>query len=312
MTRSVLYIEDEEDYQLLVTRMLNRAGLDVEIAGTGQEGLSTLRRSRPSLILLDVNLPDTDGYSFCDRLREEPAWADLPVLMLTVRHRPEEWLRGFSSGANDYMSKPINPPELIERVRHCLDGKMPRRIDAAAPEFQLIQAAAGGNRAAFEVVIRKYKARLLKAVGTLGFDDLETEDIIAQVFAQAYEKLPYFRGASSFYTWLYRIAFNEVIRRTRRVPAITLQEAAPNDEATLPKELIHLDPPPESLDSSPTALAALRKVEQPYRRMLEYFFLKDWSYGRIAEKLELPVGTVMSRLFKARRLLKEAWDDLGP
>ena len=109
MSAPILYIEDEEDYQILVKRILNRAGLEVVTADTGAEGMKALERQRPSLLILDINLPDTDGYAICHELRQDPAWVDLPILMLTVRRRPEEWLRGFSSGANDYISKPFNP-----------------------------------------------------------------------------------------------------------------------------------------------------------------------------------------------------------
>src|SRR5882762_7031126 len=123
MSSPILYIEDEVDYQILVRRILNRAGLEVTIAETGAEGLAALRRQRPSLLILDINLPDTDGYAICSELRQDPAWMDLPILMLTVRRRPDEWLRGFSSGANDYLSKPINPPELVARVVNCLEDK---------------------------------------------------------------------------------------------------------------------------------------------------------------------------------------------
>src|SRR5579862_9207293 len=99
----ILYIEDEEDYQILVKRILGHAGLEVLTADTGQEGLQKLAQGpRPSLLILDINLPDTDGYTLCDRLRQDDAWKDLPILMLTVRRRPEEWLKGFASGANDY------------------------------------------------------------------------------------------------------------------------------------------------------------------------------------------------------------------
>ena len=93
----ILYIEDEEDYQILVKKILGRAGLEVVTADTGAEGLEMLRRERPSLLILDINLPDTDGYTICSQLRRDPAWVDLPILMLTVRRRPEEWLRGFST-----------------------------------------------------------------------------------------------------------------------------------------------------------------------------------------------------------------------
>src|SRR5436190_18628090 len=147
--KSILYIEDEEDYQLLAQRILGKAGFQVTVADTGAEGVRLLHELRPDLLLLDINLPDTDGYKICQQLRQDPAWVDLPILMLTVRRRPEEWLRGFSSGANDYLSKPLNPAELTERVKNALAGKAQAYADPGTPEYHLIQAAVAGNRAAF-------------------------------------------------------------------------------------------------------------------------------------------------------------------
>ena len=141
----ILYVEDEEDYQLLVVRILARSGLRVLVAGSGQEGRELLRRQEPRLVLLDINLPDTDGYALCQAIRLDPVRAELPVLMLSVRRRPEEWLRGFSSGATDYISKPINPSQLLERVGHALREKPPARREGTAPEYRLIQAAVSGN-----------------------------------------------------------------------------------------------------------------------------------------------------------------------
>src|SRR5438132_12687208 len=102
MTSPILYIEDEEDYQMLVRRILNRAGLEVLIAETGAEGLTALRRERPSLLILDINLPDANGYTIASDLRQDPAWMDLPILILTVRRRPDQLLRGFSRRPSDY------------------------------------------------------------------------------------------------------------------------------------------------------------------------------------------------------------------
>jgi len=199
MTTPVLYIEDEEDYQILVKRILGRAGLDVRIADTGAAGLEALACERPSLLLLDINLPDTDGYTICNQLRQDPAWVDLPILMLTVRRRPEEWLRGFSSGANDYISKPLNPPELIERVVNCLEGKAHPFTGDGTPEYNLIKAAVAGNRAAFEVLIQKYKDRLIDGLRSMGRNGAQADDAVASAFAIAFEKLKEFRGEASFY-----------------------------------------------------------------------------------------------------------------
>ena len=306
MTTPILYIEDEEDYQLLVKRILNRVGLEVQIAENGQQGMEMLRRQRPSLLLLDINLPDTNGYAFCRELRYDPAWEHLPILMLTVRRRPEEWLRGFSYGANDYISKPLNPPELVERVANGLTGKTHGLTGEGTAEYNLIQAAVAGNRAAFEVLIQKYRERLMESL-RYTFRDVSVEDVVSDTFATAYEKLREFRGEASFYTWVYRIAMNESIGVYRRAGLpISLDELASGEESHLLAKVT----PQESLDkifadreSNHLALEALEQVPALYRRILEMYFFQDLSYDTIAKTLRIPEGTVMSRLHKARKLL---------
>ena len=152
-TAPILYIEDEEDYQLLVKKILGRAGLEVVTADTGAEGLEMLRRERPGLLIyLDINLPDIDGYTICSPAAPRPhlggsAYSDA---YCPPPQFPEEWLRGFSTGANDYISKPLNPPELVERVVNGLEGCAGHRIPTPKNRRNtgLVQAAASGNRPA--------------------------------------------------------------------------------------------------------------------------------------------------------------------
>jgi RNA polymerase sigma-70 factor (ECF subfamily) len=306
----ILYVEDEEDYQTLVRRILGKAGLMVDVVDTAEEGLAILQRQRPRLLMLDINLPGMDGYSVCRKLHDDPAFADLPILMLTVRRRPEEWLRGFSSGANDYISKPLNPPELIERVVNCLEGKTGQIPGEGTAEYNLIRAAVAGNRSAFEVLIQKYKTRLIESLSGAGPLDSRAEDAVANAFGLAFERLGEFRGEASFYTWLYRIALNEFTRPNRRPSPISLDVFANGDESSLLKSI----EPSESLESEiadrqigQKAQEALGSVPEPYRKVLELYFLQDLSYQAIARKLRIPEGTVMSRLFKARKLLQESW-----
>jgi RNA polymerase sigma factor (sigma-70 family) len=310
MTAPILYVEDEEDYQILVKRILKRAGLEVEIAQTGAEGYKALERERPSLLILDINLPDTDGYAICDHLRQDPVWADLPILMLTVRRRPEEWLRGFSSGANDYISKPLNPPELIERVVSCLEGKAHQFTSKGTAEYSLIQAAVSGNRAAFEVLIQKYRDRLVESLRVSANNDAQVEDAVSHAFALAFENLREFRGEASFYTWVYRIALNEFMYARRRPGAISLDELADGEDSHLLAASVDSKPLEQVVadgEINRRALEALDRVPEPYRLVLEMYFLQDLPYETIARKLRIPEGTVMSRLHKARRLLQEAW-----
>jgi len=310
---SILYVEDEEDYQTLVRRILGKAGLSVDVVDTAEEGLSILQRQQPRLLMLDINLPGMDGYTICRKLRDDPAYFDLPILMLTVRRRPEEWLRGFSSGANDYISKPLNPPELIERVINCLGGKAHQYSGKGTSEYNLIQAAVAGNRSAFEVLIQKYKTRLIESLSGAGPLNPHAEDAAAFAFSLAFERLGEFRGEASFYTWVYRIAINEFTKPNRRPSPVSLDVLANGDDSRFLASMERAD----SLESEVAdqqirqkAREALGDVPEPYRQILNLYFLQDLSYQAIARKLRIPEGTVMSRLFKARKLLQESWAHL--
>jgi RNA polymerase sigma factor (sigma-70 family) len=309
---TVLYVEDEEDYQMLVQRILGKEGFDIHIASSGEEGLRALEKQRPGLLILDVNLPDTDGYSLCSRLRKHPEWSSLPVLMLTVRRRPEEWLRGFSAGANDYVAKPLNPPELVDRVRSCLAGRLAGEIvnDEAGAEYLLIQAAWSGNRTAYEVLIRKYKQRLMDSLRASGKSAVDAEDAASVAFTKAYQRLNQFRGESSFYTWLYRIAFNGQYKQ-RRFQGDSIEELTQKDYGVMPNALAVPDRVADDL--SQRALhaqihQAVSVVPRPYRKMLKWHFVKGLSYQTMARKLKIPEGTVMSRLHKAKQLLRRSWN----
>lgn len=308
----VLYIEDEEDYQMLVQRILGRAGWKVFTADSGEEGLQLLEDIRPNLLILDINLPDADGYAICAQLRKTKAWMNLPILMLTVRRRPDEWLKGFSVGADDYVAKPLNPPELIQRVRTCLLSKPTRALLEGTPEYQLIQAALGGNRAAFEVLILQYRERLLANLLPLTRNSWEAEDVASQAFVMAYQQLVTFRGGSSFYTWLYRIAVNVFHRSLRESPTTSLDSLPQVQDRGIPPRHNEWDPIVTELTRDAEerkAHALVTQLPQPYRGILEHHVLEGMSYKRIASRLKIPTGTVMSRLFKAKALLRKAWEE---
>jgi RNA polymerase sigma-70 factor (ECF subfamily) len=314
MNERILYVEDEEDFQLLVSRILEGAGLKVEVAATGQEGMAALTRSRPALMILDVNLPDTTGYMLCRQIRQDPAWSDLPILMLTVRQRPEEWLEGFSSGANDYVTKPINPPDLIEQVLTCLAGKCQWGNPLQRPEFLLSQAIIAGNRGAFDMLVRRYKSQLLEAMAGYATGRAEAEDIVSAAFLRALERMDQYKGQASFYTWLYSIAFHELTHRRRESKPISLDEYSNLEHKQLMVRTAESEP--WAIDSAIAADVALleetiAKVPEPYRQILELHFFKEMPYEALAAHLQIPQGTVMSRLFKARELLRKSWREVS-
>ncbi len=109
-----LVIDDELQLRRLLRISLEAGGYRVVEAGTGQEGLVEAAQSRPDLVLLDLGLPDIDGVTVLKRLRE---WSSVPVIVLSVRDREEDKIAALDSGADDYMTKPFGPRELMARLR---------------------------------------------------------------------------------------------------------------------------------------------------------------------------------------------------
>ena len=128
MSARILVVEDEPDIQELIRYHLDQAGFHVETASDGNAALHQLRRRRPSLVVLDLMLPDRSGTEICREIRSDPDLKDLPIIMVTARSDEVDRLLGLELGADDYVSKPFSPRELTLRVRAVL------RRAAAAPE----------------------------------------------------------------------------------------------------------------------------------------------------------------------------------
>jgi DNA-binding response OmpR family regulator len=118
----VLVIDDDEDIRGLVTELLGRAGHDVEGAADGRLGLRAFHQSQPDLVVLDVSMPELDGWQTLERIRD---LSDVPVLMLTARGDELERVRGLKAGADDYVVKPFGRQELVARVEALLRRTSP-------------------------------------------------------------------------------------------------------------------------------------------------------------------------------------------
>ncbi|GHC47741.1 response regulator transcription factor [Roseibacillus persicicus] len=112
----ILVVEDECDVADLIAFNLERSGYEVLIANDGLVGQDLALRERPDLIILDLMLPGKDGYSVFKELRRDNRTAHTPVLMLTARAQTEDRIKGFEAGADDYLTKPFSPKELVLRV----------------------------------------------------------------------------------------------------------------------------------------------------------------------------------------------------
>src|SRR5688572_30480705 len=117
----VLIVEDEPDIASLMKHALERSGeLDVEIVGTGAAALKSVMEDPPGLVLLDLNLPFIDGLEVCRLLRSRPSSAAIPIIMVTARTGESDRVSGLELGADDYVTKPFSPRELVARVRAVL------------------------------------------------------------------------------------------------------------------------------------------------------------------------------------------------
>lgn len=146
----ILVVDDEPDIVALVAYHLAKEGYRVATAATGTEALTTARRERPALIVLDLMLPGLSGFEVLEQLRADAATSGIAVLMLTARREEPDRIKGLSLGADDYLTKPFSPQELVLRVRAIL------RRSAAAPAAGdlLTIGALSIDRAAHTVAVR--------------------------------------------------------------------------------------------------------------------------------------------------------------
>jgi two-component system phosphate regulon response regulator PhoB len=121
----VLVVDDEPDIVALVAYHLAKAGYRVATASSGTDALESARRERPAIIVLDLMLPGMSGYEVLEQLRANEATRDVAVLMLTARREEADRIQGLSLGADDYLTKPFSPQELVLRV-----GAILRRLSA--------------------------------------------------------------------------------------------------------------------------------------------------------------------------------------
>lgn len=120
--RRILVVDDQPDIRMMCRVNLALEGYDVLEAADGETGLIVARAAQPDVILLDVMMPGLDGWEVLDLLRSDPVTARIPVVMLTARVQREDEIRGWSSGAADYISKPFNPAVLTGVVSRIITG----------------------------------------------------------------------------------------------------------------------------------------------------------------------------------------------
>lgn len=117
---TILSVDDERDVTELVRFHLGHAGYDVLTAGSGREALASIHARRPDLLLLDLMLPDIDGFGICEILRRDPATASLPVIVVSAWATNDARNVALDLGALDYVTKPFSPRELVAKVKRLI------------------------------------------------------------------------------------------------------------------------------------------------------------------------------------------------
>lgn len=130
----VLIVDDVMSNVLLLKVLLTNEHYKIATAGNGTEALAQVKAEKPDLILLDVMMPDMDGFEVAQRLKKDPEAAEIPIIFLTALNSTGDIVKGFQVGANDFISKPFNKEELIIRVRHQISLIAAKRIILAQTE----------------------------------------------------------------------------------------------------------------------------------------------------------------------------------
>jgi DNA-binding response OmpR family regulator len=121
MSKRILIVDDEVNIVISLEFLLEQAGYLVRVANNGEEGLQKVATFEPDLVLLDVMMPRLNGFDVCQRIRENPDWQDMKVIMLTAKGREAEITKGLALGANAYITKPFSTRELLAEVKRILE-----------------------------------------------------------------------------------------------------------------------------------------------------------------------------------------------
>jgi DNA-binding response OmpR family regulator len=132
---TILVVEDDPDIAALIRHYMEKAGYAVAALSSGAAAIQQLRtEGLPDLVVLDLMLPDFDGLMICQAMRSEPRTAAIPIIMLTARAEEADRIRGLELGADDYVTKPFSPRELVARV-----GALLRRLERASPTSAVLR-----------------------------------------------------------------------------------------------------------------------------------------------------------------------------
>jgi DNA-binding response OmpR family regulator len=142
MPQKILIADDDVETLRLIGLMLQRQGFEIAAATNGAQALEMAQTASPDLIILDVMMPDMDGYQVTRRLRQDASTADIPILMFTAKSQVEDKVTGYEAGVDEYITKPIHPAELVARVKALLSRAKSRPASPSAERGYMIAVVA--------------------------------------------------------------------------------------------------------------------------------------------------------------------------
>jgi len=203
----------------------------------------------------------------------------------------------------------------MQTVTHISDlNRQPENGKSA--DQALVTRVRAGDKHAFDLLVTKYQARIVKLVGRFVRNTSDAEDVTQEAFIKAYRAIGRFRGDSAFYTWLYRIAINTaknyLVAQDRRTPVGGLESAEP-EVMERDARFKDLDTPENNVLSDEirsTLLGAIDALPNDLRTAVTLRELEGLSYEEIADAMECPIGTVRSRIFRAREAINKSVEPL--
>ena len=177
-------------------------------------------------------------------------------------------------------------------------------------DHELVVRVQKGDKTAFDLLVRKYQHRIAKLISRYVYDRTEVEDVTQEAFIKAYRAMAGFRGDSAFYTWLYRIAINtaknHLVSQGRRLPASNTFENEDGEPFEPTANVPDMATPETSMltnEIGTTVIAAMDALPEDLRTAITLREIDGLSYEEIAEVMDCPIGTVRSRIFRAREAI---------
>nr|WP_301291021.1 RNA polymerase sigma factor RpoE [Robbsia andropogonis] len=185
-----------------------------------------------------------------------------------------------------------------------------RTVSEKDIDQELVERVQRGDKVAFELLVGKYQRKIVRLISRLVRDPAEVEDVAQEAFIKAYRAIPQFRGESAFYTWLYRIAVNTaknyLASQGRRTPTSTetdSEDAETFDDASLLRDINTPESVLMSKQIAETVNAVMASLPEELRNAIALREIDGLSYEEIAELMQCPIGTVRSRIFRAREAI---------